>query len=50
MSGHWQRVESVRSSDMAGDEPKWPDGVVRSSDKTGYELRMAVCMYSVAHV
>jgi hypothetical protein len=30
MSGHWQRVEKVRSSDMDGDEAKW-----LSSDKTG---------------
>jgi hypothetical protein len=36
MSGHWQRVENEQSSDMAGDEPKWPDGRLRSSNKNGY--------------
>jgi hypothetical protein len=50
MSGYWQRVENgllyiVRSSDMTGDEPKWLDGHVRSSDTDGFELRMTICMY-----
>ncbi len=40
MAGHWQRVENVRSSDMSGDEQNGSMGIVRSSDKAGYELRM----------
>jgi hypothetical protein len=40
MSGHWQKVENERSSDMAG-ESGWM-GVFGSSDKAGYELRMSI--------
>ncbi len=35
---------------MTGDEPKCMDGVVRSSDTAGFELRKAICMYEVAQI
>jgi hypothetical protein len=44
-----QRVENgliyiVKNSEMTGDEPKWLDGLVRSSDTAGLKLRKDVCM------
>jgi hypothetical protein len=48
MSGHLQRVENVRSSDMDSDHNGWM-GIVRSSDKAAYKLRMVICTYKLIY-
>jgi hypothetical protein len=35
---------------MTCDEPKWLDGLVRSSETAGLKLRKDVCMYEVAQL
>jgi hypothetical protein len=45
MSGYWQTVENGLLELRYG----WMS-IERGSDKAGYELRMAICTYKIAHV
>ncbi len=48
MSGYWKRVENdLLHADCK--ELVTSQAFVRSSDKAGYELRMAICTYQIAH-